>query len=110
MEKIGPIKKKLLLQDEEYDGRIVNPFIDLVVKKADGLTLYVKYVIGYVLANRLRGLDGDELLPDSLHAYHEQLLNGLGIGDLKFILTPLAALLAVAYEPLSLEEIEREWL
>ena len=36
----------------------------------------------------------------------DQLLNGLGIGDLKFILTPLAALLAVAYEPLSLDEIE----
>ena len=106
MEKIGPIKKKLLLQDKENDGRVVNPFIDLVVKKADGLPLYVKYVIGDVLANRLRVLDGDEVLPDSLHAYHEQLLNGLGIGDLKFILTPLAALLAVAYEPLSLDEIE----
>ena len=65
----------------------------------------MKYVIGDVLANRLRVLDGDEVLPMS-HAYHEQLLNGLGIGDLKFILTPLAALLAVAYEPLSLDEIE----
>ena len=106
MEKIGPLKKKLLLQDKENSGTIVNPFIDLVVEKADGLPLYVKYVIGDVLANRFRVLDGDEVLPESLHAYHEQLLNGLGIGDLKFILTPLAALLAVAYEPLSLEEIE----
>ena len=37
---------------------------------------------------------------------HEKLINGLGIGDLKFILTPLVALLAVTFEPLSLNEIE----
>ena len=41
----------------------------------------------------------------SLHAYHEKLIDGLGIGDLKFILTPLVATLAVSYEPLSLKEI-----
>jgi len=106
LEKIGPLKKKLLSNDKESGETIVNPFIDLVVNKADGLPLYVKYVIGDVLANRYRVLDGDEVLPDSLHAYHEQLLEGLGIGDLKFILTPLASLLAVAFEPLSLEEIQ----
>ena len=106
LEKIGPLKKKLLSNDKESGETIVNPFIDLVAKQADGLPLYVKYVIGDVLANRYRVLDGDEVLPDSLHAYHEQLLEGLGIGDLKFILTPLASLLAVAFEPLSLEEIQ----
>ena len=106
IEKIGPLKKKLLSNDKESGETIVNPFIDLVAKQADGLPLYVKYVIGDVLANRYRVLDGDEVLPDSLHAYHEQLLEGLGIGDLKFILTPLASLLAVAFEPLSLEEIQ----
>ncbi len=106
LEKIGPLKKKLLLNDKEANEIIVNPFIDLVVNKAEGLPLYVKYVIGDVLANRYRVLDGEEILPDSLHAYHEKLLNGLGISDLKFILTPLAALLAVAFEPLSINEIK----
>lgn len=106
LEKIGPLKKKLLSNDKEANEIIVNPFIDLVVNKAEGLPLYVKYVIGDVLANRYRVLDGEEILPDSLHAYHEKLLNGLGISDLKFILTPLAALLAVAFEPLSINEIK----
>ena len=106
IEKIGPLKKKLLSNDKEANEIIVNPFIDLVVNKAEGLPLYVKYVIGDVLANRYRVLDGEEILPDSLHAYHEKLLNGLGISDLKFILTPLAALLAVAFEPLSISEIK----
>ena len=106
LEKIGPLKKKLLSNEKETGEAIVNPFIDLVVKQADGLPLYVKYVIGDVLANHYRVLDGNEMLPDSLHDYHEKLINGLGIGDLKFILTPLVALLAVTFEPLSLNEIE----
>ena len=55
---------------------------------------YIKYVIGDVLANHYRVLDGNEMLPDSLHDYHEKLINGLGIGDLKFIFS-LVALLAV---------------
>ena len=106
LEKIGPLKKKLLQQDQEKNQEIVNPFIDLVSTRAEGLPLYIKYVIGDVLSNKYRVLDGNEVLPDSLHSYQEQLLDGLGIGDLKYILTPLATLLAVSYEPLSLNEIQ----
>jgi len=106
LEKIGPLKKRLVSNDVERKGEVINPFIDLVAKRAEGLPLYVKYVIGDVLANRYRVLDGHETLPESLHNYHEQLLDGLAIGDLKFILTPLAATLAVAFEPLALHEIQ----
>ena len=105
LDKIGPLRKKLLQNDKEKGEGVVNPFIDLVAKRADGLPLYVKYVIGDVLSNRYRVLDGNEDLPDSLHAYHEQLIDNLGIGDLKAILTPLAATLAVALEPLAEHEI-----
>jgi tetratricopeptide (TPR) repeat protein len=106
LEKIGPLKKRLIKNDVEREGEVINPFIDLVATRAEGLPLYVKYVIGDVLANRYRVLDGHETLPKSLHNYHEQLLDGLAIGDLKFILTPLAATLAVAFEPLALHEIQ----
>ena len=61
LEKIGPLKKKLLSNEKETGEAIVNPFIDLVVKQADGLPLYVKYVIGDVLANHYRVLDGNEM-------------------------------------------------
>ena len=106
LEKIGPLRKKLLGHDRESGDAVVNPFIELVAKRAAGLPMYVKYVVGDVLANRYRVLDGDESLPDSLHAYHEELLRRLGVGDLQAVVTPLAATLACAYEPLTLEQLE----
>ncbi|MDG2443526.1 MAG: tetratricopeptide repeat protein, partial [Luminiphilus sp.] len=105
LEKIGPLRKKLLSGDKQQGDEVMNPFIELVAERAAGLPLYVKYVIGDVLANRYRVLDGNEEVPESLHAYHEQLIDRLGIGDLKAILTPLAATLAVAHEPLAEHEL-----
>ena len=104
-EKIGPLRKKLLQKDKEIGEDIVNPFIELVAKRADGLPLYVKYVIGDVLSGRYTEFHGNVDLPETLHAYHEQLIDGLGIGDLKAVLTHLAATLAVALEPLADGEI-----
>ena len=40
-----------------------------------------------------------------VYTRNEKLIDGLGVEDLKFILTPLVATLAVSYEPLSLKEI-----
>jgi tetratricopeptide (TPR) repeat protein len=105
LEKIGPLRKKLLGKDAEQDGKVINPFIRLVTERAAGLPLYVKYVIGDVLGGKYRVLDGEEDLPDSLHAYHEELLRRLGVGDLQAVVTPLAATLATAYEPLSVREL-----
>jgi len=106
LNKIGPLRKKLLVQDHEQGEQVINPFIELVTKRAAGLPLYVKYVIGDVLAGKYRVLDAHEDLPASLHAYHEDLLRRLGVGDLQGLLTPLVACLAVAYEPLTLDEID----
>ena len=104
MEKIGPIRRKLVLNDKEKGDEVINPFIDLVTKRAEGLPLYVKYVINDVLSGNY-SIDATANLPSSLHAYHEELLRRLGIGDLQAILTPLAATLAVAREPLAKHEI-----
>ena len=105
LEKIGPLRKKLLVGDREEGDVVINPFIKLVTERASGLPTYVKYVIGDVLSGRYRVLDGDEDLPESLYAYHEELLRRLGIGDLQAVLTPLAATLATANEPLALHEL-----
>ncbi len=105
LEKIGPLRKKLLGKDAEHDGKVINPFIRLVTERAAGLPLYVKYVIGDVLGGKYRVLDGEEELPDSLHSYHEELLRRLGVGDLQAVVTPLAAILATSYEPLSVREL-----
>jgi tetratricopeptide (TPR) repeat protein len=105
LEKIGPLRMKLLKNEEEREDEVINPFVRLVMERAAGLPLYVKYVIGDVLGGKYRVLDGQEELPESLHAYHEELLRRLGVGDLQAVVTPLAATLATAYEPLSLDEL-----
>ncbi len=106
LNKIGPLRKRLLVQDQDQGEQVINPFIELVTKRAAGLPLYVKYVIGDVLAGNYRLLDAHENLPASLLAYHEGLLRRLGVGDLQGLLTPLAACLAVAYQPLTIRQIE----
>ena len=105
MEKIGPLRKKLLAQDKENGEMVVNPFIEQVTRRAAGVPLYVRYVIQDVLSGRYRVLDGNENLPASLHAYHEELLKRLGVGDLQTIVTPLVATLAVAHESLAADKI-----
>jgi WD40 repeat protein len=97
---IGPLRKTLLRRDTEDGERIANPFVDKVARLSEGLPLYVKYVVGDILARRYRVLDAGETLPPGLDAYHAELIRRLGIGDLQQVLTPLAATLAVAWEPL----------
>jgi len=67
--------------------------------------LYVTYIIGDILSNRFRALDAGERLPPSLARYHEELLKRCSVGILHQVLTPLAATLAVAKEPLSAEAL-----
>ena len=105
LNKIGPLRRKLLQQDHENAGQVLNPFVSLVTRRAGGLPLYVKYVIGDVLSGKYRVLDGAEDLPESLHAYHEKLLKQLGIGDLEAVLGPVVAALALAHEPLEEGEL-----
>ena len=95
LEKIGPLRKQLLAQDREKGNTVLNPFIELVIQRAAGLPLYVRYVIGDVLNGKYRVLDGQEDLPANLHAYHEERLRRLGGGDLQAVVTPLAATLAL---------------
>lgn len=41
IEKISTLRKKLILNDCEEDGKLVNPFIDNVTEYAKGFPLYV---------------------------------------------------------------------
>jgi len=102
LEKIGPLRKKLILQDkEDDDGCIMNPFVQQVVDNAKGFPIYVTYVIGDILANRYCHLDGKEKLPPSLDKYHEELLKRCSVGVLHQVVSPLAATIAIAKEPLT---------
>jgi len=104
LERIGLFRNKLLAGDKEKGDEIVNPFIDLVAKRAEGLPLFVNYVTQDVQQGNYP-LDGTANLPKGLTAYHEKLIEGLGVGALKELLTPLVATLAMANEPLAEQEI-----
>jgi WD40 repeat protein len=99
----GALRKRLISQDRERGDQIINPFIDKVAKAAQGLPLYVRLVINDIWKGHYRGLDAGERLPPSLSAYYEDHLRRCAVGDLHQVLTPIVALLAVVYEPLSLE-------
>ncbi len=101
LEKIGPLRKRLVRNDREQDSVVVNPFIDRVSEYAAGLPIYVTYVIGDILSNRFRALDAGERLPPSLVHYHEELLRRCSVGILQQLLTPLAASVAVSLEPMT---------
>ena len=104
LERIGLFRNKLLAGDKEKDDEVANPFVDLVAKRADGLPLFVNYVTQDIQQGNYP-LDGTANLPKGLTAYHEKLIEGLGVGALKELLTPLVATLAMANEPLAEQEI-----
>lgn len=107
LDKIGPLRKALLGNDqEEKDELVSNSFISHVTECAAGLPLYVKYVIGDILAYKYRVFDANEPLPPSLDAYHEEMLRRLGVGSLQALLTPLSSLLALSREALSKPELK----
>lgn len=80
-------------------------FIDSVVKKSDGLPLYVRYVVKDILEGRLRRLDGEEPLPEGMTGYYERLLTPYGIGTLQTLVTKVICLIAIAREPLTQSQI-----
>lgn len=105
MDKIGPLKKKLLQKDEEKEDKIVNPFIDKVCENADGLPLYVTYLLGDILSNRITSFDEEQKLPPSVQNYYEETINRYSIGIHQQILTPIISFISIAKEPLSIDTI-----
>lgn len=102
LERSGKLRNRLLRSDREQAGVITNPFIEKVTRLSGGLPLYVKYVIDDIHAGRYRAFDVGEDLPPGLQAYHEALLGRMRVGTLQQIMTPLAALLCLAREPMSI--------
>ena len=104
LEKMGPLRKKLIRGDREAGDRILNPFVERVAKCSAGLPIYVKYVVGDVLEGLISPDEGARL-PPSLAKYHEELLRRCAVGDLHQVVTPLVATLTIAEEPLAQEEL-----
>ena len=106
LEKTGPLAKKLVKIDEDPEGgeTVINTFISRVAKAAAGLPIYVKYLVGDILKGQIEP-SGTAIIPPSLNDYHEEQIRRCSVGDLHQVLTPLVATLAVAHEPLSVEQL-----
>ncbi|MEI8284307.1 MAG: hypothetical protein WCG52_04870, partial [bacterium] len=93
-------RNRLISRDAEKEGVIVNPFLREVMRRSEGLPIYMNYVIGDIIHNKITpDLEGQ--LPQGIAAYHEELLRRCAVGDLQAVMTPLVAVLALAHEPLA---------
>jgi hypothetical protein len=91
----------VLKQDDERAGAVVNALVAAVVARADGLPLYVRFVVEDVLVGHLTfdsALPGK--LPRGLSAYYNDMLRRFAIGELQALLTPLVVSVAWAKAPL----------
>jgi len=101
VEGTGKLKYDLLKQDDEGTGAPVNALVDAVVSCAEGLPLYVRFVVEDVLAGHLTfdaTLPGK--LPRGLSAYYDDMLRRFAIGELQALLTPLVVSVVWAKAPL----------
>src|SRR4051812_15549254 len=84
-----------------FDKKVSNAIVEAVVAKADGLPLYVRFVVEDVQAGHLT-FDASlpAKLPRGLSAYYDELLRRFAIGELQALLTPLVVSVAWAKGPL----------
>lgn len=100
LEGVSALRYEILQVDQERENLVRNEIVEAVSRRADGLPIYVKLVIDDFVRGNIRISTALEELPPSLEAYYEELLRRYDIDDLHQVLTPLAATLAIAREPL----------
>jgi hypothetical protein len=96
----GALKYDLLRADREESSAVVNDVVRAVVERAEGLPLYVRFVIEDVRSGHYRFEELPERLPPGLAAYFDDLLRRLSVGALQAPLTPLVVTIAWAKAPL----------
>jgi tetratricopeptide (TPR) repeat protein len=99
-EHLERLKYQLFMRDHEKDGKWSNLFVEAMVRKSEGLPLYVQMALEDLREGKLRTVD-EEKLPQGLQAYFEQVLERLRVSDVGAILTPIFCLLAWAKEPVT---------
>lgn len=105
LEGLGTARKQVLALDLDVEGGLENTFIDQVAAKADGLPLYVHYLLTDILSGkRTLAIDAGSL-PEGLAGYYAQAFERTTVGSVHQALTPIACTLAVVKEPLTTAEL-----
>lgn len=97
---LARLKYALFKRDRLVDGEYENRFVEELVRKSEGLPLYVCMVIEDLCTGKWSLMDEDKL-PNGLSAYFERILERLRISDIGSVLTQLFCLLAWAKEPIT---------
>jgi hypothetical protein len=106
LDRTGKLKYDLLQLDREKPDQVTNDAVEAVVARADGLPLYVHFVVEDILSGHFTV---DERLarelPPGLSAYYAELLRRVQISSLQATLTPLLVTIAWAKAPLDQETL-----
>ena len=81
---------------------VINPFLMELVRRSDGLPLYLRLLVQDIREGRISFREGEEKrLPQGLSSYFKRVLERLQVSDVSAILTPVFGILAQAKAPLS---------
>jgi len=75
-----------------------NSFIEKVARASEGLPIYIHLLVDD-LKKGIRRM-GDDSLPESLREYYDEIMNRIGLSDVRRDLTEVVAVLAVSREPM----------
>lgn len=87
----------------DKDGEYQNDFVEALVKRSEGLPIYIHFVIEDIKENRLNFHDIHSL-PQNLDVYYKTLMNRLKVNDLIDLTNRIFGILSWANEPLSFED------
>ncbi len=106
IEELGHRNPQLFKGDRKNDKEEwTNVFIQELVKRSDGLPLYLRLLVEDIRNGRLDFSPGSEQrLPHGLEEYYDRIIEELG-DDVKTLMPVITSLLALAKEPLSIETL-----
>ncbi|MDN5300407.1 MAG: hypothetical protein PWP51_2960 [Clostridiales bacterium] len=101
IQKMGRLRKRLILTDVDHEDEVINPFIEHAVRASKGLPIYLKYLVGDILSGKIKAFDGSYPLPQSIDQYYQQLLVQSGTDFVSQLKSPVIGCIAVSKEPVS---------
>jgi WD40 repeat protein len=105
-EELGHRNSQFFGRDKRrVDGRWSNEFIEEVVRRSDGLPLYLKLLVEDIRAGRIDFSSGsEENLPKGLEEYYDRIVKEMG-DDLSATMPAITTLLAQAKESLPIDTL-----
>ena len=94
---LARLKYEILSKDSDSGE---NHAVRVIVKRAEGLPLYVHYILDDLLSGQFRVSELSTRLPQGIISYYDDVMTRLSLGDLSTASTAIVAALAWAKAPL----------